>query len=276
MNSLSVLRSPGRVWFTAVMSVPFFMVGLDVLLLPRLFPQYVRRLDLLADRMGLTRIASTGPEEPWALVFLLVGGGLLAWALKELLFPREMLGVDEHGVAFTSLLGPSGGRIVVPHSEIIEAAPALLTEGTDQMPGVGVRFADASRLPSVPWGAVWVGSTLFLRTAGWTAQPHEIAGVLTDDAAEAAPGYLVNLEASPPEVTRVEGDPTNQADSARAYAARSRAYVGGVLLLAAVILGLFIWIAGTDTKAFYLLPGALGAVGGLLFLTGARAYTEAT
>ena len=100
--------------------------------------------------------------------------------------------------------------------------------------------------------------------------------MLTDDAAEAAAGYLVNLETSPPEVTRVEGDPTDQADSARAYAGRSRAYVGGVLLLAAVILGLFIWIAGTDTKAFYLLPGALGAVGGLLLLTGARAYTEST
>ena len=276
MNSLSVLRSPGRIWFSAVVSVPFFMVGLDLLLLPRLFPQYVRRIDLLADRMGLTRISSTGPEEPWALIFLLVGGGLLTWALKELLFPREMLGVDEHGVAFTSLLGPSGGRIVVPHSEIIEAAPALLIEGPDETPGVGVRFADASRLPSVPWGALWVGSTLFVRTAGWTAKPHQIAAVLTDDADEAVPGYLVDLEASPPGVTRVEGDPTDRADPDRAYIARSRAYVGGVLLLAAVILGLFIWIAGTETKALYLLPGALGAAGGLLLLIGARSFVESS
>ena len=276
MNSLSVLRSPGRVWLTAVVSVPFFMVGLDLLLLPRLFPQYLRRLDLLADRMGLTRIAATGPEEPWALIFVLIGGGLLTWALKELLFPREMLGVDEHGVAFTSLLGPSGGRIVVPHTEIIEAAPALLTEGTDETPGVGVRFADASRLPSVPWGAVWAGSTLFIRTAGWTARPHEIAGVLTDDVDDAAPGYIVDLESSPPTVSRVEGDPTSRPDPARAYIARSRAYIGGVLMLAAVILALFIWIAGTDTKAFYLLPGALGAAGGVLFLTGTRSYLEST
>ncbi len=276
MNSLSVLRSPGRIWFSAVVSVPFFMVGLDLLLLPRLFPQYIRRLDLLADRMGLTRIASTGPEEPWALIFLLVGGGLLTWALKELLFPREMLGVDEHGVAFTSLLGPSGGRIVVPHSEIIEAAPALLIEGPDETPGVGVRFADPSRLPSVPWGALWVGSTLFVRTAGWTAKPHQIAAVLTDDAGDAAPGYVVNLEPGPVEVTRVEGDPTDRTDPARAYIARSRAYIGGVLVLAAVILGLFIWIAGTETKALYLLPGALGAAGGLLLLMGARSFVESS
>jgi len=276
MNSLSVIRSPGRIWLAAVVSVPFFMVGLDLLLLPRLFPQYIRRLDLLADRMGLNRIASTGPEEPWALIFLLLGGGVLIWALKELLFPREMLGVDEHGVAFTSLLGPSGGRIVVPHTEIIEAAPALLTEGHDQAPGVGVRFSDASRLPSVPWGAVWVGSTLFIRTAGWTAKPHEIAGVLTDDAADETPGYVVDLETSPPTVERVEGDPTSHSDPARAYMARSRAYIGGVLMLAAGILGLFIWIAGTDTNAFYLLPSALGAVGGVLFLTGARSYLEST
>jgi hypothetical protein len=276
MNSLSVLRSPGRIWLAAVVSVPFFMVGLDLLLLPRLFPQYVRRLDLLADRMGLSRIATTGPEEPWALIFLLVGGGLLIWALKELLFPREMLGVDEHGVAFTSLLGPSGGRIVVPHREILEAAPALLTEGLDETPGVGVRFADPARLPSVPWGAFWIESTLFIRTPGWTAQPHEIAGVLTDDVDEAAPGYVVDLETSPPTVSRVEGDPTNRADPGRAYMARSRAYIGGVLMLAAAIIALFIWIAGTETNAFYLLPGALGAAGGILFLTGSRAYLEST
>jgi hypothetical protein len=225
--------------------------------------------------MGLNRIAATGPEEPWALIFLLIGGGLLTWALKELLFPREMLGVDEHGVAFTSLLGPSGARIVVPHTEIIEAAPALLTEGHDQAPGVGVRFSDPSRLPSVPWGAVWVGSTLFIRTAGWTAKPHEIAGVLTDDAADDdVSGYVVDLETNPPAVERVEGDPTSRSDPAAAYMARSRAYVGGVLMLAAVILGLFIWIAGTDTNAFYLLPGALGAAG--VFLTGARSYLEST
>lgn len=274
MNSLSVLRSPGRTWLTAVVSVPFFMLGLDLLLLPRLFPQYVRRLDLLADEMGINRIAATGPEEPWGLIFLLVGGGLLVWALKDLLFPRELLGVDEHGVALNSLLGAAGGRIVVPHDEIVEAAPALLREGTDVAPGVGVRFADPSRLPSSPWGAVWVGSTLFIRTAGWTATPREITAVLTDDATEPAEGYLVDLEVDPPVVSRVDGDPTDTTDPERAYMARSRAYVGGVLALAGVILAIFIWIAGTDTKAYFLLPAALGAAGGLLFLDGARSYLE--
>jgi hypothetical protein len=276
MNSLSVLRSPGRTWLLAVLSVPFFMLGLDLLLLPKLFPQYVRRLDLLADEMGVNRIAATGPEEPWGLIFFLIGGGLLLWALKDLLWPREMLGVDEHGVALNSLLGAAGGRIVVPHREILEAAPALLSEGSDVAPGVGVRFADPSRLPSRPWGAVWVGSTLFIRTAGWTARPGEITAVLTDDAAEPAPGYLVDLETDPPRVSRVTGDPTDTSDPERAYIGRSRAYVGGVLALAGAILAVFMWISGTDTKAFYLLPAAVSALGGYLFLDGYRAYLEST
>jgi hypothetical protein len=269
-----VLRSPGRTWLLAVVSVPFFMLGLDLLLLPKLFPQYVRRLDLLADEMGINRIAATGPEEPWGLIFFLIGGGLLTWALKDLLWPREMLGVDEHGVALNSLLGASGGRIVVPHREILEAAPALLTEGSDVAPGVGVHFADPSRLPSSPWGAVWVGSTLFIRTAGWTARPGEITAVLTDDAAEPAPGYLVDLETDPPQISRVTGDPTDTSDPERAYIGRSRAYLGAVFALAGVILAVFMWISGTDTKAFYLLPAAVSVLGGFLFLDGYRSYVE--
>ncbi len=276
MNSLTVLRSPGRTWLTAVLSVPFFMLGLDLLLLPKLFPQYVRRLDLLADEMGINRIAATGPEEPWGVIFLLAGGGLLIWALKDLLFPRVMIDIDEHGVALNSLLGATGGRIVMPHAEIVEAAPARLSEGTDATPGVGIRFADPSRLPSNPWGAVWVGSTLFIRTAGWTAKPREITAALTDVDSEPAPGYLVDLDVDPPEVGRVDGDPTDSSDPERAYTARSRIYVGGVLVLAGAILALFLWIAGTENNAVFLFPVALSAAGGLLLLDGARTYLEST
>ena len=34
MKILSVFRSPGTTWLVAVASVPFFMLGLDLLLLP--------------------------------------------------------------------------------------------------------------------------------------------------------------------------------------------------------------------------------------------------
>ena len=174
MNILSVVRSPGRTWLVAIVSVPFVILGLDLLLLPRLFPQYVRRLDLLADNMGVSRITANGPEEPWGLIFLVAGGGMLIWALKDLVLPREMLGVDDSGVSFASLLGPGGGRFHVPQSEIIDATPAVLVEDSDRSPAVAIRFADPSRLPSDPWGAIWVDHTLFIRTSGWTATPARI------------------------------------------------------------------------------------------------------
>ena len=274
MNVFSVYRSPARTWLIAVLSVPFFMLGLDLLLLPKLFPQYTRRLDLLADDMGVSRITANGPEEPWGLIFLLIGGGLLVWALKDLLFPQELLVVDDDGVAFSSLLGPAGGQIHVPHSEVVEAAPAVLTEGTDRAPAVAIRFVDPSRLPSRPWGALWVDRMLFIRTTGWTATSSEIARVLTDDAVDIADGYVVDLEVEPAEVIAVVGDPTDGADPQRAYVARSRAYLGGVFLLAALLLAAFLWIAGIDTKAYYLLPTALGAAGGWLFINGYRDYLE--
>ena len=276
MNILSVVRSPGRTWAVAIMSVPFVILGLDLLLLPRLFPQYVRRLDLLADEMGLNRITTTGPEEPWGLVFLLGGTAMLVWALKDLVFPRELLGVDDDGVSFTSLLGPGGGRFHVPHSEIAAAAPAVLIEGSDRAPAVAIRFTDPSRLPSAPWGAVWVDSTLFIRTSGWTATPQRISDVLNDDLDEDQIGYTVDLDTYPIEVTEVAGDPTRMRDAQQAYVARSRAWVGGVLLLAAVLLAALFWIAGTETNAYYLLPAALGALGGILFINGYRDYLEST
>ncbi len=273
MSTLTVLRSPGRTWLTAVISVPFLVIGLDLLLLPRLFPQYVRRLDLLADEMGLNRIASTGPEEPWGLIFLLAGGGLLTWALKDLLFPAAMLTVDDEGAAFTSVLGPGGGQIVVPRREILEAAPAVLLEGSERVPAVGVRLADPSRMPSSPWGAVWADGTLFLRTAGWTESPARIATALSSAEETATPGYEVDLSSEPPTVITVDSDPTRTGDTTAAYQARSRAYVGGVLALAGVILLVFLWIAGTDPV--YFLPAlALFGAGGWLFIDGYRRYLE--
>ena len=276
MNVLSVVRSPGRTWLVAILSVPFVILGLDLLLLPRLFPQYLRRLDLLADNMGVSRITATGPEEPWGLIFLLAGGGMLIWALKDLVFPREMLGVDDSGVSFASLLGPGGGRFHVPHAEIVEAAPAVLVEGVDRSPAVAVRFTDPSRLPSNPWGAMWVDGTLFIRTSGWTATPGRIAAVLTDDRDEQTIGYRVDIDQDRIEVTEVAGDPTLAGDPQQAYVARSRAWVGGVLVLAACLLAALLWIAGTGTKAYYLLPAALGATGGVLFINGYRDYLEST
>lgn len=274
MRILSVVRSPGRMWFVAILSVPFVILGLDLLLLPRLFPQYVRRLDLLADEMGLNRIAATGPEEPWGLIFLVAGSGLLVWALKDLLFPREMLGVDDQGVSFGSLLGPGGGEFHVPRGEITAAAPALLIEGTDRSPAVAIRFTDPARLPSNPWGAVWVDRTLFIRTAGWTATPRRIARVIMDDEDGQVGGYLVDLEVEPLAVTELETDPTATGDDQRAYVARSRAWIGGVLLLTALLLAALLWIAGTNTKAYYLLPVGIAALGGVLFINSYRDYVE--
>ena len=95
-----------------------------------------------------------------------------------------------------------------------------------------------------------------------------------DDVPDEETGYVVDLDVDPVEVTEVPGDPTRVGDAQQAYVARSRAWVGGVLLLAALLLATLLWIAGTETKAYYLLPAALGSVGGILFINGYRDYLE--
>lgn len=302
MTELTVYRSPARAWASAIVAIPFLLMGLDLLLIPRLFPQYVRRLDVLADRMGLNRITDQGPEEPWGLIFLVVGGGLLTWALKELIFPRPTLHVDERGVHFSSLLGPAGGALLVPGDELLEVSPALLREDEEDVRAVAFRFQDPERIPSNPWGAAWVEDTLFVRTGGWTERPGTIARACAapieprehptgprEDASDAIAsaesadsdlegisGIVADLDVLPPTMERVEQDPTDTVDDARAYQARSRVYVGSVLALAGIIFALFLWIAGTDTNAYYLFPTAVGVFGGVLALLGLRDYLEST
>lgn len=301
MSELTVYRSPGRAWASAILAIPFLLVGLDLLLIPRLFPQYVRRLDVLADRMGLNRITAQGPEEPWGLIFLIVGAGLLFWALKELVFPRPTLAIDDGGVHFSSLLGPAGGALLVPGDEILEVSPAILKEDDERIAAVAFRFAAPERLPSNPWGATWVQDTLFIRASGWTEKPGTIARACLESAAapdtdegpfrpvdprsgeSAGPedtvaadilGIVADLDVIPAAVERVERDPTDTADRLRAYQARSRVYFGTVLAVAAIIFALFLWIAGTTTNAYYLFPTAVGVGGGLLALLGLRDYLE--
>ena len=276
MTSLRVYRSAGRTWTVAVLSVPFFLLGVDLLLMPRLFPQYGRRVDWLADQMSLDRITSNGPEEAWGLVFLIVGGGLLIWSLKELLFPREILAVDEGGVAFAGTLGPAGGRIVVPRSEILEVAPAVLREYGEETPAVGFRVQFPERIPSNPWGGILEEGFLFLRTSGLSVKPGEVAALFAAEEADPLRGYVVDLEGDSPSVEQVEGDPSYGFDQPRSFEARSRIYVGSVLLLAGVLLAFLLLIADVGTNAWYLVPTVLGVGGGLTALLGGRDFLESS
>lgn len=270
----------------AVLSVPFFMVGIDLVLAPKLFPQYERRVDWLADQMSLDRITSSGPEEAWGLVFLILGGGLLIWSLKELLFPREILGIDEQGVSFAGALGPAGGRIVVPHDEILEVLPAVLNEFGDESPAVGFRVEFPERLPSNPWGGVLVEDILFIRTKGLSTTPGDLAemfavpaeGAANADLGEGVPlvGLVVDLNQDEPILRQVEGDPSYRSDQTRAFEARSRIYVGSVVLLAGLLLAFFLLIADVSTNAWFLLPTALAVGGGVMALLAGRDYLESS
>lgn len=280
MTPFSVYRSAGRTWVVAVLAVPFLMLGIDLVLAPKLFPQYQRRVDWLADQMSLDHITSNGPEEAWGLVFLIVGAGLLIWSLKELLFPREILGVSEHGVSFAGTMGPAGGRVFVPRAEILEVAPAVLREFDEEAAAVGFRFEYPERFPSNPWGGVLVDGLLFIRTKGLTVRPGELAAEFATDAiwddGDEITGYVVDLGDDEPVVRQVAGDPSDHFDAQRAFEARSRIYVGSVLLAAGLLLAVFLWIASVANNAFYLIPAVLAAGGGLMALLAGRDFLESS
>jgi hypothetical protein len=267
MTPFTVHRSPGRNLVVAVLALPFLLLGLDLLLLPKLWPQYVRRFDRLADVMKLSRITADGPEEPWGFVFLIAGSALLFWALRGLVFPRTVLASGDGTLAIGSLLGPGSGEMHVPLEEI-DVLPGLLKESGTTAPALIVKATDPGRLPSRPWGAVWVGDSLVIRAGDWNLSPRRVAELVSGEAPTA--GVFVDLDATPPVVTDLEFDPDDRGDENRAQQARSQLFVGGVAALAGVLLGAFMIIARLDDKFWFLMPGLMMALGAYLLIGGTR------
>ena len=155
-----------------------------------------------------------------------------------------------------------------------------MREFGEETPAVGFRFEFPERLPSNPWGGVLVGEFLFVRTSGMSVQPGELAAMFSsgelDPETHKVTGYVVDLEVDPVSIRKVEGDPSDHTDRPRAFAARSRIYVGSVLLLAGLLLAMFLRIASIDNNAYYLIPTALAVGGGLTALLAGRDFLESS
>jgi len=227
-------------------------LGADLVVFSRLFPSYQRRFDLLVSRLGHKVDRPFQALDAWGVVFLLAGGLLAAWAIRELLFPRPVLGLRDEGLALGAPLGPGSGWLVVPWGQVREAAPAAISEDGELSAALAVRVSNPERLPRSVWGGKWVEDLLLLRADDWEQAPAEVASAINQaagvDATTAA--YVVDENGG---VQEVESDPLPTLDR--------RLYLAGAVLVAlAVTLAIGIRARRWD-QAWWMAVVVLGLAG---------------
>lgn len=166
-------KSAWKVWILALFGVPLLLIGADFFFEQKLI-EFVRELIY-----GNEELSATDPRDRiFAALFLIVGGALTLWGLKELVFPKKVLVADRAGIHL-ALAGPLRSAALVPWDSLSDLEYEVLDDEGDARPAIKVKVADRGILPDHPWGARWVGSDLLqVDTTDWSPPADDIVDSL--------------------------------------------------------------------------------------------------
>ncbi len=164
----SVRRRAIQPFLVALVGVPLMAAMYDFLTGANLFTAFGE----------LIYPAELDPFEPrdlvWASFFGLVGSTALVWGLRELLFPRRILTIDESGLEI-GLGGPFRGSVRVPWQDIDDLRLGTLAEHGTERSALVLTIFDRGLLPEHPWAARWTDDfTLAIDVSGWDRTPAEV------------------------------------------------------------------------------------------------------
>lgn len=180
MKPLQVRRSTLKMWLVSLAGIPLIVIAIDVLFSHRLtgalanlvFPDNDPQLFEARDLI-------------WAWVMLAVGLGLVAFGLKELVFPRAVLRMDDSGLAIR-LSGPAKPATLLAWSQIEDVRADRVEDEGDILPVLVVVLRQTFGVPLRPFGARWLDErTLMVATSDWDRPAGEVA--------ELATAYAVSL-----------------------------------------------------------------------------------
>lgn len=188
-KAFAVRRQAVRPFLVALAGVPLLAVMYDFLTGSRLltrFGEIIYRGDLDAFEAR---------DFIWASVFATVGTLALAWGLRELLFPRRILTIDESGL-MVSVSGPFRSPVRVPWTDVDALRVGEMEIDGDVIPTLDLTVLERGLLPGHPWSGRWKGAnTLALDTVGWDRTPNEILAVFDSQRRTATVMGQANLEA---------------------------------------------------------------------------------
>lgn len=162
MSPIVIRRSAVRMWTMALAGVPLVIIGVDVV---------TRRRLTDALRAVLFRPEDTQIFEPrdviWAWVMLAVGLIVVAFGLKELMFPATVLEANTLGVR-VKLSGPFRPSTSIPWETIDDLGSGSVADEGDRLPVVWLRLTDPDLVPDQPWGARWIDdNTVAILASDW-------------------------------------------------------------------------------------------------------------
>ena len=166
-------KSAWKVWLLALLGVPFLLIGADFFFEQKLIGIF---RDLI---YGAEELPAFEPRDTIVAALFIVGGGALTlWGLKELVFPKKVLVADREGLRL-AVAGPFRPAVLIPWDVLTDVEYQVLDDEGDPRPSIRVEVADRSGLPDQPWGARWVGvSELQIDTTGWSPPPGDIVDSL--------------------------------------------------------------------------------------------------
>jgi hypothetical protein len=182
VKQVAIRRSALRMWLVALVGVPLVVIATDVL---------TRRRLTNALREVLFRPEDTQIFEPrdviWAWAMLIVGVVLVAFGLKELMFPTTVVAADGNGLRL-KLSGPFHPATAVPWEAVEDIGSGSVADEGDRLPVLWVRLFEPDSIPIDPWGARWIDDhTVAILASDWDRSAVRAARELTQAALAAAP-----------------------------------------------------------------------------------------
>ena len=188
--TVSVGRSPLRMFAFALIAVPMILLAVDMGLSYRFYPfpetttenvQITQEdgtvVDSTRDRYTPVGWSQRKRDIGWAIVLGLGGLVLLLWSLRNLIVPRRLLVADEDGLSI-AIAARRHPPLRVAWEDVAEIRSGIWEDDGGPVPVLSIRFLDPLLMPLAPRAAAVDTPWLHLFAEEWDRPAHQVATLL--------------------------------------------------------------------------------------------------
>lgn len=172
--NVEVKRSVLRPFLAGVFAIAAIVIAIDLLFTYRLFTVPEENEEGARTTQGDSERRS---DIAWGVGFSVVGLGLGAWAVSELIRHGPVLEADEETISLA--LGRAGDPPWrVGWDDVVSIRSTVTEDDTGSVAALDIELSDASLGPDRPRGARQEGSHLLVDADDWERPVYEVAGRL--------------------------------------------------------------------------------------------------